>query len=388
FFDLKTELSLLRSPRIFGGTGNIIVPPPITPEKLDDVLEKTKGMRLMGQRFVPDSYIFQQLVSPRASDYTGSGNPVPFSYGTSPAGPQRCYPRGLDVMAVFGSDVALNILIESGDTDYTNYMTSFTEVKREFDALGVKDWTRNLYWSWLYSLKSLLGDPGPGYPNFMRTTSWQKRNLNTALASWTELRHDTILYAKQSYTPWAGATPPIQNYVEPNHQLYGRLRSLSRMTREGLIHFGVIPDELDTKLTYFEGLLTRLIDISETELHGEELSQSDNGFIESFAEGILVHIIEDIEEGDEDAIKTSLVADVHTYSYENQVVEEAVGNVDLLIVACPSWDGSVFLAAGCVLSYYEFKHPMADRLTDEAWRALLGSSGKPERQGWYADLMR
>ncbi|MBN2442608.1 MAG: DUF3160 domain-containing protein [Spirochaetales bacterium] len=68
-----------------------------------------------------------------------------------------------------------------------------------------------------------------------------------------------------------------------------------------------------------------------------------------------------------------LAADVHTYSYENWVVKEAVGNVDLILIACPSRDGSVFPAAGCVLSYYEFKHPMDDRLTDEAWR-YCGSS--------------
>lgn len=388
FFDLKTELTLLRSPQIFGGTGNIVVMPPITPEKLDDVLEKTKGMRFMGQRFVPDSYIFQQLVSPKASNYTGSGNPIPFSYGTSPAGPQRCYPRGLDIMAVFGSRVAMDILIASGDTDYTGYTERFNEVKAEFDALGTRDWTRNLYWSWLYSLKALLGDPGQGYPAFMRTDAWQKRVLNTVLASWTELRHDTILYAKQSYTPWAGAAPPDTNYVEPVPEFYGRLHSLSQMTREGLTGLGVIPGEMDTKLEYFEGLLTGAIDISNKELTGEELSSSDNSFIEHLASNIIFNIIEDIEQEDEDAIKTSLVVDVHTYSYENQVVEEAVGYVDLLVVACPNPDGSVFLAAGPVLSYYEFKHPMDGRLTDEAWRILLASPDRPGRPEWYTELMR
>ena len=118
------------------------------------------------------------------------------------------------------------------------------------------------------------------------------------------------------------------------------------------------------------------------------MDSSDNGFIESFAEGIILTIIEDIEAEDEDAIKTSLVADVHSYSYENLVVEEAVGNVDIIIVACPAPDGTVFLTAGCVLSYYEFKHPMDNRLTDEAWRTLLASSSRPARQAWYSELMK
>jgi hypothetical protein len=51
-------------------------------------------------------------------------------------------------------------------------------------------------------------------------------------------------------------------------------------------------------------------------------------------------------------------------------------------------DGSIFLAAGPVLSYYEFKHPMNGRLTDEAWRELLASPAKPDRHRWYQPLMQ
>jgi hypothetical protein len=97
--------------------------------------------------------------------------------------------------------------------------------------------------------------------------------------------------------------------------------------------------------------------------------------------------LDSILTGTEDiALKTTLVADVHTSSVERTVVEEAVGKVDLIVVACPNTDGSVFLAVGPVLSYYEFKHPMNDRLTDEAWRELLDSSDKPERPEWYVPL--
>ena len=86
-------------------------------------------------------------------------------------------------------------------------------------------------------------------------------------------------------------------------------------------------------------------------------------------------------------MKTTLVADVHTNVAEGKVVEEAVGNVDLIVVACSNTDGSVFLAVGPVLSYYEFKHPMSDRLTDEAWRELLDSPDRPERPKWFVPLM-
>ena len=75
-----------------------------------------------------------------------------------------------------------------------------------------------------------------------------------------------------------------------------------------------------------------------------------------------------------------MVADVHTDGNSGRVLEEGVGYVDLLVVAWKNGD-QVYLAAGPELSYYEFKHPMDDRLTDEAWRRMLKSE-PPPRPAW------
>lgn len=385
FFTLKAELSLLRSPKINGGTGNAYVMPPITPESLNEVLDKTKGMRFMGQRFIPDSYMFQHLVFPEVLSYIGTRDPVPFTLGETGLGPGRCYPRGLDVMALLGSERAKSILIEEGDTDYVNYWLRFNELKMEVDSFTIDDWTQNLYWGWLYSLQALIGGFEKGYPNFMRTQAWEKKQLNAALASWTELRHDTILYAKQSYTPPGTSIPPPPppGYVEPVPEFYGRLRALTQMTREGLNDMNAISSQAQQRLTYLENILSRLIDISNKELTNQELSEADNRFLNDFAESLEVTTsgVERL------GIKTTLVADVHTHTVEGNVLEEGVGYVDLIIVACPLPDGSAFLTAGPVLSYYEFKHPMSDRLTDEAWRELLASPQKPDRPKWFKYLV-
>ena len=381
FFQLKTELSLLRSPEIYGGTGDIWVLPPITPEALDEVLDKTKGMRLMGQRFIPDSYMFQHLVFPKVLEYIGNAGPKPFTYG---APGDRCYPRGLDVMAILSSDRAKAILIEEGDTDYVDYELRFNELKAQFDAFDLADWNKNLYWGWLYSLRALIEGFGEGYPNFMQTQAWQERELNAALASWTELRHDTILYAKQSYTPPRVSIPPsVTGYVEPVPEFYGRLLALTQMTRLGLTDLDVLSTQATERLTNLETILNRLIEIANKELTNQPVSENDYEYIKDFAktlEGAILGV-------EETGLKTTLIADVHTYSFEALVVEEAVGKVDLIVVAFSSPDGSIFLAAGPVLSYYEFKHPMSDRLTDEAWRDLLTSPERPERPKWYAPLM-
>jgi len=386
FFLLKAEVALLRSPQIYGGTGNIYITPPFTPESLDEVLEKTKGMRFMGQRFIPDSYMFQHLVFPAVLGYTGDGAPEPFTLGETGAGQGRCYPRGLDVMAILGSARAKAILIEQGDTDYLDYEARFGELKAEFDAFELSDWNQNLYWGWLYSLGALIDDFGEGYPTFMRTQAWEKKELNAALASWTELRHDTILYAKQSYTPGAtgGPQPAPPGYVEPVPEFYGRLLALTRMTRDGLSELGVLSAEAQERLVNLEDILGRLTDIANKELMNQELSQSDRLYIKDFGEKIEGAVIGVEEAG----VRTTLAADVHTHGHEEQVLEEGVGYVDIIVVACPAPNGSIFIAAGPVLSYYEFKHSMDDRLTDEAWCELLELPQRPKRPVWYEPLLR
>jgi Protein of unknown function (DUF3160) len=382
YLELKTELALLPSPQIFGGTGNIMVVEPITDETLNEVLDRTKGMRLMGQRFIPDSYMFQNLVYPAVEAYTGDSSRQPFTKSVDGV---RGYPRGLDVMALLGSKQALHILIDEGDTSYSGYWQQFGDLKDEFDALGAAEWNANLYWSWLYSLRALLADLPEGYPNFMRTDAWQRRSLGAALASWTELRHDTILYAKQSYTvgrAGPGRTPP-PGYVEPVPEFYGRLLALARMTRTGLSDMQVLSEEATAHMTGLEELLEHMLAISSQELLGQPLSDDDASYIRGLANSLEL-LVTGV---DETGLKTTLVADVHTEGYEGRVLEEAVGKVNFIVVACPASDGSVFLAAGPVLSHYEFKHPMSDRLTDEAWRDLLDSSEKPDRPKWYQPLM-
>jgi len=366
FHKIKSELALLPSPKIFGGTGDPIVKPPVTEETLNEILDKTKGMRLMGQRFIPDSYMFQNLVAPQVGKYIGDLNNLPFTFG----GLFRCYPRGLDVMAILGSEQAGAILVQEGDTDYEGYWDQFNALVEKFGAFSREDWNRNLYWGWLYSLQALITDYGDGYPGFMQSPAWSKRSLNAALASWTELRHDTILYAKQSYSepPYSEpSTPPC--YVEPVPEFFGRLLALTKMTRIGLSDMAVLSDEARERLVSFEEMLGRLIEIVSRELTNQPLLNEDRNYL-----GRLATHLEDtvMNVPQSSSLRTTLVADVHTYGLEEMVLEEGVGMVDLIVVACPQPDGSAFLAAGPVLSYYEFKHPMADRLTDEKWRTKTG----------------
>ncbi len=383
--ELKAKLAEYRSPQIYGGTGACELPPPFMPEQADQCLEATKGFRFMGQRFIPDSYMFTNLVGAYTDVYLGAQEPKPFTYVISGAGrPIRGFPRGLDVMALLGSARAKALLAELDDSNYKRYDEAYAALDAEFSNLSDADWNRNLYWSWLFTLQPLLSEYGPGYPTFMQTTAWQDKALTTALASWTELRHDTILYAKQSYTMMESSMPmptperKVVGYIEPVPEFYNRLLALTRMTADGLASMNVLDPASESRLERLEGILERLALLSAKELQNEELTEADYQFIEYFGEelnGV-------IEEVDEKAKKTTIVADVHTDGNTLQVLEEGVGYVDLLVVAYKLPDGRILIGAGPVMSYYEFKQPMQSRLTDEQWREMLQAK-PPERPEWY-----
>jgi len=384
------ELVQLRNPKIYGGTGEIVIlkPPgvPFTIEDLNETLDKTKGMRLMGQRFIPDSYMFQQLVFPAVDPFTGTGKPFTMEY--TDGGPARVFPRGLDVMTVLGSDRALEILENEGDTEYEHYYEQLSMLQENFSSLNITEWNRNLYFSWIYTLRSLLKEYNSSYPTFMNTTAWQDKGLQTALASWSELRHDTILYGKQSYTPIKATSveppeKPVVGYVEPVPEFYLRIHALTKMTRDGLADLNVLNDTETDRLQSLEIILERLINISKKELENKELTDSDYEFIRNFGENL-----DSIVTGVKDKGKeTTIIADVHTDTNTGQVLEEGVGYVDLILVAYMTPNGNIIVGAGPVLSYYEFKHPMDNRLTDEQWTDMLQGGQTPDRPDWVISFI-
>nr|HID13131.1 DUF3160 domain-containing protein [Anaerolineae bacterium] len=369
----------LRPPAIVGGY--------VTDQEEPE--EVTMGFRFMGQRFIPDSYIFQQLVYDKVKGYRGGGKP--FTMSLSQAGPIRGFPRGLDVPAVLGSARALAILTAEGDTDYDGYAEQLAKLQSEFAALPEEQWTANLYWNWLHTLRPLLEVKGEGYPYFMQSPAWTDKDLHTWLGSWTELRHDTILYAKQSYAIVAtGIMPepePAQGYVEPQPEVYARLAALTAQMQTGLGDRGLLNDEMARKLERMEGLLLALKAISEKELRGEGLTDEEYAIIRSIGDTLedLTTFSEEIEgeitsQADE---RMALIADVHTDPNTNQVLEEGVGDAFPIYVVVLV-EGRQVVALGGVCSYYEFKWPIADRLTDEAWQAM---SPRPDRPAWTGSFI-
>jgi hypothetical protein len=347
----------------------------IQPDRTGD----TMGFRFMGQRFTLDAAIFQRLVYREV--------------GENSRGERRMLPRALDIPAALGSEEAYSILAEEGETDYRGYRENMGKIREFIAGLGQDTWTQNLYWSWLYTLNPLLTEKGEGYPSFMTNRAWTRKELNTYLGSWTELKHDTILYAKQVYAEMGGGAEDVDDrgYVEPNPHLYARLAALVAMTRDGLAARGLLADRDRESLDRLEELALALKTISEKELSNVPLTDEEYDLIRSYG-GQLEHFwLEAMRDEGIDhrsAIyenPAALVADVAT-DPNGRVLQEATGHIFSIYAVVPV-EGSLRIARGGVYSHYEFTWPLEQRLTDQEWQEILDSGQAPPLAPWTQDFI-
>ena len=342
----------------------------IQPEREEEI----KGFRFMGQRFTIDASVFQRLIYREVKENS--------------RGETRMLPKGMDIPAAMGSAEAYSILQAMEETDYRDYPENMAKMKTHITGLNKETWTQNLYWSWLYTLMPLVQEKPEGYPSFMRNSAWARKELNTYLGSWTELKHDTILYAKPVYAEAGGGGEIIDDrgYVEPNPDVYGRLASLVKMTGDGLQARELLNERDQESLERMEQLILALKTISEKELANTPLTDEEYDLIRSYG-GQLEHFwLEALRDEGIDhrsAIydrPAALVADVAT-NPNGQVLEEATGNIFEIYVVVPV-DGKLRIALGGVYSYYEFSWPLDDRLTDSKWHKMLNDGQVPPLPEW------
>lgn len=363
----------------------------------EDREEEIKGFRFMGQRFTIDASIFQRLIYREVGDKNKTCAAFKPEETSCQQG-ARCLPKGLDVSAAMGSSEALNILKNQGETEYACYEENSQKMKDYISKLDENTWTQNLYWGWLYSLLPLTEEKSTGYPSFMTNKAWVRKDLNSYLGSWTELKHDTILYAKQAYAELGGG-PAEQyddrGYVEPRPYVFARLAALTKMTKEGLEIRNMISNEMKDNLDKMETLALKLKTIAEKELNNQALSDDDYELIRTYG-GQLEHFWNEVNKEDMqkqglsqsdylNANPAAIVADVAT-DPNGQALEEAIGRIDSIYVIFPL-EGKLKIAKGGVFSYYEFKWPLSDRLTDSKWREMLGTEDEPERPDWTSTFL-
>lgn len=323
------------------------------------------GFRFMGQRFSIDAMVMQKLIYSNVQ--------------SNSAGEKRMLPDVLDVPAALGSDVALNLLKENGVEDYPGYMENMEKLRTGINEADDSLWNASLYASWIHTLRPLLEKKGEGYPIFMQNEEWAKKNLECFAGSYTELKHDTVLYSKQVMAEMGGGMeeePDDRGYVEPEPVVYERFASLAEQTAQGLKKYQMLSDADEDNLVKLEELALRLQTISNKELQNETLTDEEYDLIRTYG-GNIEHFWYDAmrANADSDTIfseeyPAALVVDIAT-DPNGSVLEAATGDPSQIIVAVQV-DGKIKLASGSVYTFYQFEQPLNDRLTDTQWRVMMG----------------
>jgi hypothetical protein len=392
-------------------------------------LKLPRSFAFLGQRFEFDAWAMNQCVFDRILWNT---NGIPSVNDKV----SRRVPSALDVaFSVLANNqtaplIASRISIPGGTLwrDGYPYQHNLAAVRRVIDARDPSVWSNNIYDCWLASLRELSAPTtGPEYPDALRTAAWAMKTLNTQLASWTELRHDTVLYAKQPYTATFGCSYP-DAFIEPNTNFWQRMAEMALRTRDlvatlpntGVFTFqpNVPGDPAFTVsnsviyagriqfLTNFAARMTTLCDIAARELNRQPLTTNEIFFEQSLIEN------PNLYDGDhnntgwypgifymnaramnstslaECNIADQLVTDVFTDAPDpfvgdpGSILHEGVGNIQLLTVAVNWGSGDAAAYVGPVLSHYEFQLGSTTRETDSQWQADLSAAKHPVQPDW------
>jgi len=349
----------------------------------DEPMEFPKIFQFMGQRFVPDSYVLQNVTYDRVPPYNNN---------------VRLLGSGLDVAAVLGSERAIQNL--EPEIQKYNYQQNLDSLTNEFAKFPNEYWESSLYFSWLYVLRPLLTTiPDKSYPSFMRTFAWQDEKLNTVLGSWAQLRHDTILYAKQPYSTGIVCGIPT-GYVEPYPEFYNGMQALCLETVRFLKEIQVLSPSWENVLNEMANITLTLRGISEKELNSTALTEAEMDFIRNVA------VVKDggvcgvppkklgwypslIEKTNIEDSKVPCIADVMTAAGDlrpggqpPQVLHAATGYVNFIIVIYETPTGERIAAVGPVFTYYEFPMLGFQRLCDSEWKEMLQKGLAPHQPSW------
>jgi hypothetical protein len=222
------------------------------------------------------------------------------------------------------------------------------------------------------------------------------KQVETFLGSYTELKHDTLLYAKQNYAEAGGGgdegkLPPVpKGFVEPNLAFWKTLTRLVAYVEGGYKKYGLFKNELEEygHLRRFKQDVDFYASLAEKELEGDPLTEEE---YERLRINFLMHMAEPLEQGlilEEKDLRSGLIADVSTDALKGQILYEATGEPYVMLVLIGN-EGSVRLAVGVAFNHYEFTGPLDTRYTDGDWqkRVYEHRAGMPKKNFWYRSLL-
>lgn len=357
-----------------------------------ETLPLDASFAFLGQRYTVDSHVFSNVVYDRVK-----------------AG--RMMPSPLDVaFAALGNDQAGALL--APEVARYEYAAELAGARTLVDAHERAYWESSLYTLWLGALRQLSprsAEPA-GLPAVATTEAWGRRVLGAQLGSWAELRHDTLLYAKQSYTGIPECEYP-DAYVDPYPEAFAALATFGGRGAELLGDLEVagvdVPDSVEVYFANLEQVTTTLAEMATLQRSGEPHSAAHLEFINDAVKEAPIDVVcamipgfdgwytrlfyTSDSEMDASTAYEPVVADVHTQPADEEgaivgrVLHVGTGFPRLLVVTVDTCVGPRAYA-GLSAAYFEQITTDFERLTDADWAATLGSA-PPDEVPWMESLV-
>jgi len=362
------------------------------PVEPDSIIPASAFM-LFGQRFVIDSYVTGSVVYDRIK-YLGEKI-------------CRLFPSTLDVLFALGNDASAQLLIP--ELNQYHYSTNLAALRYLINSYDNTFWEGTIYNNWLNTFRQLNPPPDrSNLPDFMKTAAFWQEKMNTQLASWTELRHDNLLYAKQPYTGGSICSYPY-SYVEPFPEFYTTLKVLSTNSINYFNNLNQLNPAIKVQvIDYFNNLYSAsdtLESICAKELNNEMLTVEEISFLKSMlyeqqTSGITIdgwyprlYYMDYMmgQTGYEGLMYSNhIVADIHTIPTDcggmmmGWVKHVGTGPINLAVVVTPWNDGELTAFVGPVISYYDYTTTNFLRLTDDEWNdTYLQAALRPDWVNLY-----
>jgi hypothetical protein len=316
-----------------------------------------------------------------------------------------------DVAFAMGSDRALPRLRDEMDEPYAAALPGrLAAARRTMHAVVPTELDETIYNHWLAALVTVGStDVDERLPRVMRTAAWHDHRLETLLASWAELRHDTVLVVEQTEAFFGCQYP--QGYVEPLPELYRQLDQATAHVVE-IYERGPFRDSFAGRTVpewgeHFRQTMQRLARLSEQQLRGEPMSAEDLAFMnhtvdrhaddgyggtrnyDGWYPALYWNLGWTLEPREERGLggtyphlvggeSEPIVVDVHTDAEHGKVLEVGTGHPELLVVVVDQGD-DVAVYGGPVSSFYAFERPVTERMTDQQWSKAIQDHALPSR---------
>jgi hypothetical protein len=355
---LGVTLGELRQPGILSQARRRAIPGEVG----EEVREASLQFRVFGQRFTYDAWVLTELTPPMMT--------------TLPATPTALY-----VAAAFGDpaarEFALAWLDERGVADRAGYESKLAKLAATLAGVPDEEWFSSMAAKKLHLIGTLAGPKTEGFPGFMRSPRWGAKHVETMLGAYTQLKHDTLLYAKQSYAEMGeGAlddrideSEVPYGFVQPEVRFWAELERLVHYTYEGFSRHGLLPNVVEDfgHLGRFRKDVAALRLLANKTAAGERWNLEDRLWLLEFNPAYMAEPVDPMNVPGPDDGKAAIVADIQTNVQDSQVLYQALGRPHL-VLALVGTDGVNRLVAGTAYDYYEFTQPLQERLTDEEWR--------------------